>query len=347
MKTAYALVFTVLFLPLLNSCKQDFDITADYKEVPVVYGLLNSKETVHYIRIQKGFLIEGSAYTAANVPDSIYYPDVLTVKLIPYLNGTQNGSPLNLQRTNFTNKDSGIFSYPSNVLYVCTANLDQNKTYKLEVTNTSNGNKFSAETALVKDYTIVTPYRGQKMALSSVNPPKIVYYSATNGGIYDVKIRFPYKEYDANSNAFLFDSAVEFYFYKSKSISDISGGQNIIDELNGTLILNELSHAAQLEKRTDRYRLFNDDEGMTFTFYAGGAELSNFVNSQIAQGSGLASNEALPPYTNVTNGYGLLSSRYYKSVDSVLLNVDGLDTLACSPIMAGIRFKGSFGQICE
>lgn len=339
------IVLLTLLISLFAGCKQDFDITAPYQEITVVYGLLNARETTHYVRIQKGFLIEGDAYAGAQVGDSIYYGDSLLVqiKTLP------NGSTYTLTKVDGNNvglpKDEGLFSNSINTLYKFTANLDEAKRYRLEITNTVSGKKISAEVDLVRDFETVVPFPAQKLSLKTVNPPNIVFYSARNAGIYDLKVRFPYLEYDATTDALMKDSFVEFYFYKSKFESDIQGGKNIVDEFNGAVVLNNLKN--QLESRNDRYRRFNVNKGMTFTIYAGGVELANYANSQIAQGSGLASNEALPPYTNLTNAFGLFSSRYYKTIDSVLLSNDGLDTLACSPLTSGLRFKGSFGQICE
>src|SRR5437899_1932520 len=81
MKKALLLIAIIVFA--LSACKQDFDITASYKEVPLVYGLLNQQDSanIHFVRIQKAFLLQGSAYTAAGNPDSIYYTDSLLVQI--------------------------------------------------------------------------------------------------------------------------------------------------------------------------------------------------------------------------------------------------------------------------
>lgn len=71
----------------ISGCQQDFDITADYKEITVVYGLLNSSENTHYLRIQKGYLIDGDAFQAGGVADSIYYNDSLLVQIKALPNG--------------------------------------------------------------------------------------------------------------------------------------------------------------------------------------------------------------------------------------------------------------------
>ena len=68
------LLLPVLAL-ILSQCSNDFDVTADWKEIPVVYAFLNPKDSAHYIRVEKAFLDpETSAYTIADIADSLYYP---------------------------------------------------------------------------------------------------------------------------------------------------------------------------------------------------------------------------------------------------------------------------------
>jgi hypothetical protein len=169
MKFICGSLITVLLFTI-SGCKQDFDITSDYKEVTVVYGLLNARETTHYIRIQKGYLIEGNASVAAGISDSIYYPaNVISAKIIPYLNGSASGSEINLTRVNGNDiglpKETGAFASDSNILYRFTGTLDPNKTYKLTITNNESGEVIYSETALVKDFEINKPYqRGEQIS---------------------------------------------------------------------------------------------------------------------------------------------------------------------------------------
>jgi len=357
----YAFI-AILVLALFSGCKQDFDLTADYKETPIVYGLLNQQDAVHYVRIQKGYLIDGNAKIAAGITDSIYYPDVLTVKLVPYLNGNPNGTPFTLQRVENTGslKDSGVFAYDPNVLYSFTGNLDPNRTYQLQVTNTSNGYTFSSQRqegktftdagiSLIQDFQIVTPaVRGQRINIANSTPFKIIWYAAGNAALYDVRVRFPYKEYDLTTNALLKDTFTDVYMVKSRDGEGINSGSTIFEEFNFTVLLNSLKSALNPNNQTQNvYRKFNESRGMTFYFSAGGIELSKYILIQSAQQGSISSNEALPPYTNIKGGYGLFSSRYNKQFDSVLIDNKGLDSIACSPLTSGLNFRKADGSSCQ
>lgn len=353
MKKYFLITCLLVALAGINGCKQDFDITADYEEVPVVYGLFNYKENTHYLRIQKGFLYEGDAYVAAAVSDSIYYTDSL---LVQFKTTGNNPTVYTLQRIDGNTvslpKEQGAFASTPNVLYTFTANLNPDKEYLLEITNTASGKKITLKKnsdnsylRLVKDFTIAVPFKAQKIVLRNTNPAKVSFFTAQNAGIYDLKIRFPYKEYNATTNALVKDTFIDFFLFRSRTVTDIIGGASVTNDIPANTLINSLKNS--IGSCSDCYREFNVAVGMTFFFSAGGVELANYITSQQVQASGLGSNEALPPYTNIDGGYGLVSSRNYQQVDSVLLNNDALDTLACSPQANGLRFKGSFGQLCD
>lgn len=85
------ILFIFLLLPalilLFNACKTDFDATSDYKEIAIVYGVLNQKDNVHYLRVNKAFLGQGNAVIYSQIPDSSSYGNDIEV-FINELKGT-------------------------------------------------------------------------------------------------------------------------------------------------------------------------------------------------------------------------------------------------------------------
>ena len=53
-----------------TGCETDFDTTAPYKDITIVYGLLDSKDSMQYIKINKAFLAENNVLTYAASPGS-------------------------------------------------------------------------------------------------------------------------------------------------------------------------------------------------------------------------------------------------------------------------------------
>ncbi|HML85282.1 MAG TPA: hypothetical protein PKE52_08995, partial [Bacteroidales bacterium] len=66
---------------LLSSCKTDFDLNAEWKDITIVYGVLDPGKSVQQVRINKAFLGEGNALEYAKIADSIHY-DTAVIKAV-------------------------------------------------------------------------------------------------------------------------------------------------------------------------------------------------------------------------------------------------------------------------
>src|SRR5690348_5076996 len=99
-----------IFLPLgfaaiiaATSCSEDFEVAAPYKQVAVVYGILNAKDTAHYIRIQKAFMDEDkSALDMSKVPDSSYFKEGDIEATLIEVNGSNTVKTIPLTRVDMT-----------------------------------------------------------------------------------------------------------------------------------------------------------------------------------------------------------------------------------------------------
>ena len=68
-KVASIFVFTIFML--LVSCRQDFNLQAEYKVVPVVYGLLDANADTNFVKITRSFyVLNDDATQVAMNPDS-------------------------------------------------------------------------------------------------------------------------------------------------------------------------------------------------------------------------------------------------------------------------------------
>lgn len=331
-------------LLFVSSCKEDLDATADYQEIPVVYGLLNFSDAAHYIRVQKGFLLEGNALVAAQQPDSIYFRDSIRVSLRYLPNGPENVCTLIDGNTIGLPKQEGSFANVPNLLYRSNILLDPNKTYQLKVKNMSSGKEYIASTLLIEDFQPINIQRGQRFNLVPLSStPRVIWVTAKNAAAYDVNCRFYYKETNFLSGE-MRDTFCDIPLVKRKGTTGINGGTEMDATINLTNFYNSM--LSQIPVNPDVNREFNIRKGLHFQFSLGGQELNSFINSQLAQ-SGFTSNEAVPPYTNFTGGaQGIFSSRYFKTIDSVLLSGESLDDISCNPLTRPLRFKNSAGQVC-
>ncbi|MEL6943471.1 MAG: hypothetical protein AAFO82_12445, partial [Bacteroidota bacterium] len=72
----HLIVILVSFF-LFNACSNELELTAPWKNIPVIYGVLNEADRVQYIRVEKAFLDESTnALDLAKNVDSVYYSDI-------------------------------------------------------------------------------------------------------------------------------------------------------------------------------------------------------------------------------------------------------------------------------
>ncbi|MBL7808850.1 MAG: DUF4249 family protein, partial [Saprospiraceae bacterium] len=152
---------------LLASCSNDFDVTAPWKEIPIVYGILSPQDTAHYIRVEKAFLDpERSSLAIAQIVDSLYYPaNSISVWLEQVGNAT---SRVQLQRVDGVlegyPRTEGIFAGSPNWLYKFKQNgsftLQTGKTYRLVIERNDGKEDVTAETTMPGTFTLVKPFLG-------------------------------------------------------------------------------------------------------------------------------------------------------------------------------------------
>lgn len=129
MKTQKIILMTLLFAGLFTSCKHEVDLYADYKQVPIIYGILDAQADTNFIKITRAFYAPGDAEQIAMNPDSSTYPGRLDARLTEYLNG-QPTRQIILDTITIHNKQSGTFYAPDQKLYYTTEPLCQNATNK-------------------------------------------------------------------------------------------------------------------------------------------------------------------------------------------------------------------------
>ena len=180
----------------LASCKNSLNVQAPYKDVTIVYGLLDQNDPVHYFRINKGFEGNGNAYTMAMQYDSIYYPVGTIQAVLQDSNPTTNTivNTITLDTSTTIPLGPGTFSYPKQLLYYTNTTLNPNDYYNLILTNTKTGKKIRGSTSLLQDMDLQAPVVLLVVLLPLEMPHilQINWNSSPNGRIYQMSLLFYY-----------------------------------------------------------------------------------------------------------------------------------------------------------
>jgi hypothetical protein len=317
----------------LSACRTDFEINAAWKDMTVVYGLMNQKDSVHYVKINKAYLGEDNALTMAQNPDSCSYGNNLEVRVEEWdVNGNQTNLWY-LDTTTIYNKESGVFYNPKQVLYKFTGQLDtldKDKEYRLFIKNKSNGKIISSKTKLIHKFSIDKPTAMQQVNLTAVNPIKVQWEPAVNGKLYQVVIRFTYREKNITTN----DSVVK--------TLDWSLGSYTSENIDGTGSVMETSFSGQ-----SFFKFLHDNipvlpnvvrvatgYPLQFMFSVGADEFNTYI--EVNQPSTSVVQEK-PEYTNISNGIGIFSSRYQIN-RKLYINAVSMDSLYHGSLTKDLNF---------
>lgn len=313
------LVFLVIWVVVtLPSCETDFDVNAEWKDIPVVYGILDPVARVQHLRIGKAFLGSGSALEYAKIADSLYYDTAIIRAAIFEYRDNQPFKKITLKpvwmpraedpQSPFYNPDfPKVLIYqslpfnPHTVTGNDTVWLNPAAEHRLEITNTKTGKVISSATPLVNDFTIRRPLGNFMSILNRETQNTIQWNSAKNGIRYQIMLRFHYKEFTN-----IYDSVAKFVDFdlgivKSK---DAEGGQQIDLSYTGASFYKFLGAKIPASTTIKRFATGVEMYIAVIPWQFNTYLEVNEPSSSIVQ--------ERPEYTNITNGYGLFTSRYLK-----------------------------------
>lgn len=345
-------MFSRIFIGLIcltaifSSCKDNFKVGADYKDITVVYGLLSKSDTAQYIRITKGFYdeLKDNLILAQN-SDSIYYNN-LDVKIEEINNGAVvNTIPLTRVDANLEGfaKDSGVFATTPNYVYKFKTSLNPSNTYKLVATNLTNGKVITAETPIINDNPTVFQIQYPRSQFDRINVSEINavssfnFTSPPNAAFFDVVIRLWYQEKDNNT-------LITTHKYKDLPVIQniiSSGGSVSAKMLNETFFRVLNSELGAAPSYISRYI----DTPDVFVL-AGGTVLKTYIDVDNAQG-GLTYDQIKPYYTNIASDgtigkdvIGILSTRVRRIEPSVSFTKSSQDSIISGSYTKSLNFVG-------
>jgi hypothetical protein len=329
------LLLATVSILLFASCKNDIDITADYKETPIIYGLLNLDSTTHYIKVYKAFLDEEtSAVDIAQNPDSIYYAD----SIILSVERKSNGQKTYLSRIDGNSigrpMEDGVFANSPNILYTFTQVLNKDETYILNFENPRTGVKASAETKLVNDFQINAPFEGFNFNFTSVTPFEVQWRAAANSRINDVTLRFYYFEWNIATSGNKILKWIDWRVANGIISNNANGGEQLSFPIEGNSFYSFLSANLPADAQLRREA---PQECIEVLFSVGGETLYNYIRVNQAQ-SGITSLQTLTEFTNVQGGLGIFSTRKISKRSALGLTNLALDSLSCGNLTRELNF---------
>lgn len=336
-------ILTLASIALFSACSTDFDVTGDWKETIVVYGLLDQAQPKQYIKINKAFLGQGNAFDYAQVKDSVQFVNSMNVTLHRIKNGvdiaTYTLSPDNTMPKNpgtfyGPDQEHAIYSMPSTGANA----LNPDSEYKLVIKNNDTGKEATSQTVLVSDFGAFSSPSASAPSFSLVSPSNdnykftVKFNSALNARVYQMVLRLHYVDSTTTGN--VVDSLD--WVSPQQTTSGLGGGQvmdfGFVGQDYMRFIGGALSDYPNLVKRTPGK--------VDIIIIAAADELNTFINVN-RPSTGIIQEK--PEYTNITNGLGIFSARYYKAPFARTMNAATLDSLSGGRYTCRLKFTNIAG----
>ncbi|MBK7694667.1 MAG: DUF4249 family protein [Saprospiraceae bacterium] len=290
-------LFTIYGILLFSACSEDFVLTEPWKDIPVVYGLINRVDSAQYIRVEKLFVDENiPAVDMAKVADSIYYKNAkvylinLTSKReveLKKVDGTSEGYPRN----------SGPFAQVPNILYkLKTSQLQMagGDSILLKIDRGDGKTQVTSRIQLVRDFDFTSPpSTNREVQFKPDFPQSFSWQKPKSSQIFDFDIIINVQETNTVSGN-ISVKPLRWVLKKGDLSSSVTvGGLQFYNFLKENLIVDPAIKREILR--------------LDFKVRAGGPEVYDF-NSIVNANTGITASQEIPRYSNMSEGFGLFSS---------------------------------------
>ncbi len=330
------ILLVLAFASLFSSCETDFQLEGEWKDIPVVYAYFSTQDTAHYIRVERAFLEPGGdAREIAQLPDSIYYSAeqaVVTLRV-----GSDN--PITFERVDGEAegypRESGPFANVPNILYKLTkgqANLESGDQLELTIDRGGNTDPAIASTRVLSPVELANVPIDNLYRFGDYDRNTRIQWR-TNGEsaqVFDLQMIIHYQESPDGSPASFEDREVVWVlsdaFERDESIS-----------LQTFTFSNESFYqfiASAIEPLPNGVRKFSS---IDIQVTAAGQEVADYLRIAGAN-IGITSSQALPLYTNVDGGLGVVTSRFQTSYEGLMIDNVARDSLYDSSFTRDLNF---------
>jgi len=340
------LVLLPVLALLMAACSNEFEVTAPWKEIPIVFAILSPKDTAHYVRVEKAFLDpEKSALEIAQIADSLYYPEsAITVWLerpstqtrvpLTRVDGALEGYP----------RENGIFATQPNWLYKfkpqsAVSNLIPGELYRLVIVRADDRPDVTAETKIPGDFLFVRPIPAQSPPLISFIPSdltEVEWRCDANSVLFSIIFKIRYREENANGSLIARDTLV-WNAHATFEIEALGAGSA---NFRGLAKIASTDFYRFLKTNIDSVAVppFRYFEGMDITVIGGGKEIKAYQTTASAN-LGLTGAEVLPNYTNLSEGFGIFSSKNSTNLNNVKITSGTVDSMSNHALTRHLNFR--------
>lgn len=314
-------LFLLCGLFIVTSCRDDFSLEAPFQDIPVVFAYLDPADDEHFVRVQRLFFgVDGNAEVSATSPDSLYYgPEDATVTV-----SQGNLGPITLERVDGgdfgLDREDGVFVDDPNVLYRFDRDdLDLRPGNPITIVVDRPGRPAAtAVTEAPSPLMIVQP--STSVVIENYrNVQNWRWNASTASRVFDVRLYINVREFFTGDPSQNRDRRLEWVI--TEQLIPEEDETRVVLQFRNERFWQFLGQALTPDPNVRRVI---DDMELVVT--AVGGEIEEQLELENAN-TGITSAQALPVFTNVTNGLGIVTSRTVAVQREISLDPRNLDTL--------------------
>jgi hypothetical protein len=337
------LLFIALSGSLVLSCKETLNVNADWKDITVVYGLLDQTDSMHYLKITKAFLGEGNALSFAKIADSSNYHDGLEVSIGEYYINAAKDSVLartilcDTVTIHDKQKGDSIFYYPDQLMYYFTENIEHSKDsnffYKLNILEPTTNKMIRSKSVLVDDkFSIEKPPDIPNFTVNYLPGYKtqLKWTSAKNGRRYQVALRLLYLETLISDPSKRDSTTIEWVIFSNRQTDNTQGGKTMEEYFSNDGFYGFLHANIPVNPLVTRAV-----RKIEYVFTVGSDDLNTYM--EVTEPATTIVQER-PNFSNIDNGIGLFASRTKRLVGPFRLGQETVDEIRVNALTKDLGF---------
>ena len=332
-------IFFLLILFFSNSCSNEFDLTAEWKDIPIVYGILSAEVPVHYMRIEKAFLDPDiTPLELAKESDSLYYQDAIVE-----IENLDNGQKYRFEKVDaadegFT-REEGIFATDPNYIYKISGGqmpLEGGERLQLQINRGENKVLVTAETKILPPISITRPVVPTIRGWTESVQQKISWKpNSDEAQIFDIEVVFKYDERLNSQGSSTVSKQISWFPIKNRRITEEEvGNPQLTESISGAAFYQFIGESLKDDEPAIRAA-----RGVDFIVHGGGTEIERFFSISLANG-GITGSQDPPVYTNISSGgRGIFSSSSIGKYENIQLEFDARDSLLRGRFTRELNFQ--------
>jgi hypothetical protein len=288
------LAFSGLFL---SSCSEDFELTEPWKDIPVMYAMLNRFDTAQYVRIEKAFVSEDlAAAEIAKNPDSLYYKSAVVTLVNKTANKSYIMTKVDASKENYIRQEGDFATTPNFLYKVKTKDiiLRSQDDIVIELDRGDGSKIVSSQIKMIKDvrlYEFDTLIR--ELGFDPTLNQTYTWLPGSDAQVFNFRLNIQVEERNLTDGSRI---------RKNFSTIILSNGIEKNATINGKVFYDLLANNLTANPEISRSIL-----NVSLDLKSGSKELRDFLTIVNAN-TGLTASQEIPRYSNISEGFGIVYS---------------------------------------